>query len=151
MIRAGAIEWRVDEGAVMAGSQRGFTLLEVLVAFTLLALFFGALFQVFAAGLTLTRSGEAQSRAVLLAKSKLEEIGADQSIGPGSHSGAFDINDSDGPRYRWRAELARYSEDELGPADRGELVPYRVALEVTWSADGGRRSVSLSSLVLRPK
>ena len=135
----------------MTRSQRGFTLLEVLVAFTLLALFFGALFQVFAAGLTLTRSGESQSRAVLLAKSKMEEIGVDNGIGSGTHSGVFDLNDLDGPRYRWRAELNRYSEDELGPADRGELVPYRVDLEVSWNMDGGQRSISLTSLVLRPK
>lgn len=151
MMRVAANEWPVGEGALMASSQRGFTLLEVLVAFTLLALFFGALFQVFAAGLTLTRSGESQSLAVLLAKSKMAEIGADQSFGPGSHSGAFDLNESKGPRYRWRAELVRYSEDELGRADGGELVPYRVDLEVTWTVDGGKRSFDLSSLVLRPK
>ena len=131
--------------------QRGFTLLEVLVAFTLLALFFGALFHVFAGGLSVTRSGEAQSYAVLLAKSKLSEIGADHGIGPGSHSGVFDRNGSAGPRYRWRAELVRYTEDDLGRADRGELVPYRVDLEIIWEADFKQRSFALSSLVLRPK
>ncbi|MDH3314428.1 MAG: prepilin-type N-terminal cleavage/methylation domain-containing protein [Gammaproteobacteria bacterium] len=135
----------------MPKAQRGFTLLEVLVAFTLLALLFGALFQVFAGGLSLTRSGETQSRAVLLAKSKLAEIGADQGIGPGTHSGIFDLNARGGPRYRWRAELSRYSEDALGRADRGELVPYRVDLELIWDADKGERSLTLSSLVLRPK
>ncbi len=131
--------------------QRGFTLLEVLVAFTLLAIFFGALFRVFAGGLSVTRSGEAQSYAVLLAQSKLAEIGADHRIGPGSHFGEFDRSGSEGPRYRWRAELVRYSEDELGRADRGELVPYRVDLEISWEADFKRRSFALSSLVLRPK
>lgn len=135
----------------MTGSQRGFTLVEVLVAFTLLALFFGVLFQVFATGLTLTRSGESQSRAVLLAKSKLEEIGIDHGIGPGSHYGVFDLNEMEGPGYRWRAELVRYSEDELGLADRGVLVPYRLDLEVSWNMDGRQRSVELSTIVLRPK
>ncbi|HSS65382.1 MAG TPA: prepilin-type N-terminal cleavage/methylation domain-containing protein [Gammaproteobacteria bacterium] len=145
------IAWQVDEGALMATAQRGFTLVEVLVAFTLLALFFGALFQVFAGGLTVTRSGEIQSRAVLLAKSKLAEIGADHRIGPGSHFGRFERDESRGIRYRWRAELARYSEDDLGRADRGELVPYRLDLEVIWDADRGEHSLTLSSLVLRPK
>ncbi len=135
----------------MATAQRGFTLLEVLVAFTLLALFFGALFQVFAGGLTVTRSGESESRAVLLAKSKLAELGADHRIGPGNHSGLFELDANAGPRYRWRAEIARYSEDDLGRADRGELVPYRVDLEIIWNADRGERILSLSSLVLRPK
>lgn len=135
----------------MATAQRGFTLLEVLVAFTLLALFFGVLFQVFAGGLAVTRGGESQSRAVLLAKSKLAEIGVDHRTGPGSHSGVFERGASEGPRYRWRAELARYSEDHLGRADRGELVPYRVDLEVIWNTDRGEQSLNLSSLVLRPK
>ncbi len=134
-----------------ASEQSGFTLLEVLVAFTLLAVFFGALFQVFAGGLALTRSGETQSHAALLAKSKLSEFGADHRIGPGSHSGHFDPTISGGPRYRWRAELARLSEDELGRADRGDLVPYRLDLEVLWEADFKQHSFALSTLVLRPK
>ncbi len=144
-------EWQRDEEALMATGERGFTLLEVLVAFTLLALFFGALFQVFASGLAVTRSGETRSRAVLLAKSKLAEIGADHRIGPGSHFGVFKHGSPEGPRYRWRAELERYVEDDLGHADRGELVPYRVDLEIIWDADRSEDSLSLSSLVLRPK
>ncbi len=143
--------WRTDEDPLMPKAQGGFTLLEVLVAFTLLALLFGALFQVFAGGLAVTRSGETQSRAVLLAQSKLAEIGADRRVGPGTHFGAFDINATEGLRYRWRAELSRYSEDALGRADRGELVPYRVDLELIWDADKGERSLTLRSLVLRPK
>ena len=134
-----------------SNAQRGFTLLEVLVALTLLAIFFGALFRVFAGGLSVTRGGEAQSHAVLLAQSKLAEIGADHGIGPGSHFGEFEHRGSEGSGYRWRAELVRYSGDELGRADRGELVPYRVDLEVSWEADFKQRSFALSSLVLRPK
>ncbi len=136
---------------MMARGEKGFTLLEVLVAFTLLALLFGALFQVFAGGLAVTRSGDTQSRAVLLAKSKLAEIGADERIGAGSHSGIFDFAGAGAPEYRWRAELGRYVEDEIGRADRADLVPYRVNLEVTWETDRGERRFSLSSLVLRPK
>ena len=132
-------------------AQRGFTLLEVLVAFTLLALIFGALFQVFAGGLALTRSGDAHSRAVLLAQSKLSEISADHGIGPGAHFGEFAQADSGGVRYRWRAELSRYSEDEHGRADRGEVVPYRVELVVIWEENRREQKLSLNSLVLRPK
>lgn len=135
----------------MPSAQKGFTLLEVLVAFTLLALLFAALFHVFAGGLAVTRIGESQSRAVLLANSKLAEISADYGIGPGGHSGVFDLNESQGPRYRWRAELSRYGEDSLGRADGGELVPYTVEIEVSWEADRGLRTLTLSSLVLRPK
>ncbi len=132
-------------------AQRGFTLLEILVALTLLAVFFGALFRVFAGGLAVTRSGETQSYAVLLAQSKLAEISADHRLGPGSHFGEFESRGPESSRYRWRAELVRYSGDELGRADRGELVPYRVDLEISWQADFKQRSFALSSLVLRPK
>lgn len=131
--------------------EHGFTLLEVLVAFTLLVLLFGALFEVFSGGLTVTRSGEIHSRAALLAESKLAEISADESLGPGTHTGVFDVNAVEGPRYRWRAHLDRYVEDALGPADRGEVVPYRTVVEILWNADGREGRFVLTSLVLRSK
>ena len=50
----------------------GFTLVEALVAVTLLALLFGALMPVFQNGLAVLRSGDRHSRAVLLAQSVLD-------------------------------------------------------------------------------
>lgn len=131
--------------------QRGFTLLEVLVAFTLLALLFAALFEVFAGGLTAARIGQVRSHAALLAQSKLAELSADHGIGPGDHVGVFDVNDVQGPRFRWRAELDRYGEDDLGRTDGADVVPYTLTLEIEWNEDGNEGRLTLSSLVLRPK
>ena len=50
----------------------GFTLIEALVAVTLLALLFGALMPVFQQGLAVLRSGDRHTRAVLLAQSILD-------------------------------------------------------------------------------
>ena len=50
----------------------GFTLIEALVAVTLLALLFGALMPVFQQGLSLLRSADRHTRAVLLAQSILD-------------------------------------------------------------------------------
>lgn len=134
-------------------AQKGFTLVEVIVAFTILALVFGALFEVFAGGLAASRNVEAQSRAVLLAQSKLDEISADDSFGSGAMSGAFDVNAAreDGPRYRWAAGFAPYGEDELGPADQGAVVPYTASIEVSWEEGGRERRVELQSMVLKRK
>ena len=134
-------------------AQTGFTLLEVIVAFTILALVFGALFEVFAGGLAASRDVEAKSRAVLLAQSKLTEVSADDSFASGAKSGAFDVNAAaeDGPRYRWTASFTRYGEDELGPADSRMVVPYTASVEVSWEERGRIRRVGLQSMVLKPK
>jgi general secretion pathway protein I len=134
-------------------AQQGFTLLEVIVAFTILALVFGALFEVFAGGLAASRDVETHSRAVLLAQSKLAEISADDDSASGATSGIFDVNADfeDGPRYRWAASFAPYGEDELGPADGGTVVPYVVNVEVSWEEGVRERRVALQSMVLRSK
>ncbi len=134
-------------------AQKGFTLIEVIVAFTILALVFGALFEVFAGGLAVSRNVEAQSRAVLLAQSKLAEISADDSFASGATSGAFDVNAAGeyGPSYRWTARFTRYGEDELGPVDRGTVVPYTASVEVSWEEGGRERWVGLQSMVLKSK
>jgi general secretion pathway protein I len=134
-------------------AQKGFTLIEVIVAFTILALVFGALFEVFAGGLAVSRNVEAQSRAVLLAQSKLAEISADDSFASGATSGAFDVNAARerGPSYRWTARFTRYGEDELGPTDRGTVVPYTASVEVSWEEGGRERWVGLQSMVLKSK
>jgi general secretion pathway protein I len=132
-------------------AQKGFTLLEVIVAFTILALVFGALFEVFAGGLAASSNVEAQSRAILLAQSNLAEISADDSFASGATSGVFDVNAAReyGPSYRWRASFTRYGEDELGPTDRATVVPYTASVEVSWEERGREWRVELQSMVLK--
>lgn len=63
--------------------KRGFTLLEVLVAFTILAVGLAALLQAFSGGLNGVTRAEAKLRTVLAARSLLEEVGPLIPLAPG--------------------------------------------------------------------
>jgi len=57
--------------------QRGFTLIEIIVALAILAVALGALFQAFSTGLRATTVTDRQAAAVMLAQSLLDRIGQD--------------------------------------------------------------------------
>ena len=80
---------------------RGFTLLEVLVAFTILAIGLVALLRAFSSGLRGLDAAEAASIAVQHANSKLAEVGGAMPLEPGAEEGDFD----DG--YHWRVAILR--------------------------------------------
>jgi general secretion pathway protein I len=119
---------------------RGFTLVELLVALTLLAVVGGTLLQLFHSGLRTARQAAAQSHAVLLARSKLTELQAYQSLQPGTLSGSFD----DG--YRWEAVLTQMP--DAGAQQAGRLQLLDLVLTVSWGEIGEARSFALHSLLL---
>jgi general secretion pathway protein I len=122
---------------------RGFSLLEVLVAFTILAMLLGALFQVFSSGLRAARSGDQYTRATVIAQSRLAELGVAQPLREGVSSG----ND-DGP-YHWRVTVSPYLDDQMLVVD-GVPQPLTVHVEVFWEEGGSAHSVSLTSILLGP-
>jgi general secretion pathway protein I len=152
--------------------QGGFTLLEVLVAFAILALSLGVLIQIFSTGLNNVALGSEYSRAILLAQSQLAALGVEAPLAAGESNGEF------GDGYRWHVTVTPY--DLPPPAGAGSaaieapdssasklflsrfrgLAPgvagatpvqaYDVAVEVMWGEGGNQRSVTLRSLKLAP-
>ena len=125
-------------------TQRGFTLLETLVAVTLLALLFGALMPVFQHGLTALRVADRHGRAVLLAQSLLERE---------SVPGAGALEPGDGGQggegdYRWSVTREPWAPDDEGPEVAGDasLRLVHVAVTVTWP--GNDVGLRLAGLVL---
>ena len=119
---------------------RGFTLVEMLVAFTILAVALVALMQVFGTGFRGLRASEAHARAVMQARSTLERVGTEVPLQPGVWAGTFD-NGS-----RWTTRVRVYEPDAEQAAQT--VVPYEVEVTVTWDDD---RSVSLKTLRLAPR
>ncbi len=122
---------------------RGFTLLEVLVAFAILSLTLGVLLRVYASGLRATTLADGHSRAVLLAQSELERLGRETALVPGLSGGRW------GDGYRWRTRIEAF-EPEAGstPDEAGPWLPYRVSVTVLWGAGERSRSLTLSSVRL---
>ena len=123
-------------------SSGGFTLVETLVAVTLLALLFGALMPVFQQGLTVLRVSDRHARAVLLAQSLLDREASTQlHEEEREHESAGEEGD-----LRWQVTREPYAGDDAGPEilAEGILALEKVAVTVTW--DGNETGVRLATL-----
>lgn len=119
---------------------RGFTLLEVLVAFTLCAFVLAAALQVFSTGLGGTATSQRHVVATMMAQSKLAELGSADLLAPGRQAGTT----ADG--YRWRAEVAPYTELNADDLVNSPVVLYQLTVEVAWDSSGRERMVTLRTL-----
>lgn len=109
----------------------GFTLIEVIVAFTILAIALVAVMQAFSGGLRGLDAAEAQAIAVAHARATLEEVGVTLPLQPGETEDAF----ADG--YRWRVTVAPSpTQPDSAFADTG-FVLYAVQVEVRPPAGRG--------------
>jgi len=117
--------------------QYGFTLLEVLVAFVVLALVGGMLLQLFQGGLRNIDSGRHITHASLLAKSKLTELQAITNIESGDFEGRFDET------YSWRLSLEPYVQDADVSSSPSGLSGLNATLDIHWDPDGRYRVKTL--------
>ena len=122
---------------------RGFSQLELLCAFGILIVLLVLLSQVFTTGLNAVRAGEGDSRAVLIAQSRLAALGVERPLQVGVQSGPA------GEIYHWRVTVRPYRDDQLPSAER-VVQPLTATAEVFWEEDGQPRSIALTSLLLRP-
>lgn len=127
-------------------SQRGFTLIEVVVAFVLLTLVLSTGFEVFTTGMRRAIDIEERSQALAVAQTQLAGAGIEQTLKEGSSSGQTD----DG-KYRWTLTIARSQE---GAADPNQQIQtayglFRVEVVVSWrGADERDHTFSLATLEL---
>lgn len=129
-------------------SQRGYTLIEVIVAFAVLALGLTLLLGTLSGATRQVRwSGDA-SRATLYAQTLLDQMGVGEVLQPGTREGAFE----DG-RYRWRMDVTPYRDPQAAPAQAGlttlgapQLL--LLTLSMRWGHDERRERLQLQSLRL---
>jgi general secretion pathway protein I len=121
--------------ARVANRQQGFTLLEVLVAFVVFVMIFGAVLDALGMALRNTRRSAEVSESALWAQSKLDAIGTIEELDEGSDSGEFN------KQYRWQLEVRKQPVERTDglSADTFPVELYRVELTVSWG-DRNRRS-----------
>lgn len=131
-------------------NQRGFALLEVLVAFAIAAAALAVLAQAGGTGLTSVKASGSYEEAVSRARSHLAAIGRDVSLGEGSYEG------DDGGGFRWHIHVAPLATAVPPPLPAGQpaaapageppslpAVLYSVDVTISWRDGGGGREVTL--------
>ena len=120
-----------------ANRERGFTLIEIVVAFVLLALIFSTTFEVFSAGMRRAADLEDRSRAVVVAQSRLAVTGMEEPLKQGTVQGATE----DG-RFQWTVVITP-TDEAMPPPDQpqpgpGTFMLYRVDVRVDWRGTDDR-------------
>jgi len=119
---------------VARGRAGGFSLIEVLAAFVILALVGTALFRIFAGALGNASLSAEYSRATLFAESRLASPGVETPLREGKQQGT-----SEDGKYAWTSSIQPYRPPGSTPdldaaADLMPLRLWRIAVSVSWPA-----------------
>ncbi|MEM7569578.1 MAG: prepilin-type N-terminal cleavage/methylation domain-containing protein [Pseudomonadota bacterium] len=115
-------------------NERGFTLLEVIVALAVITMTLTSVMQIFSGGLRNAITADDYVTALAQAENQISRVGADVPVQAGFMSGQFENGN------RWERRIG-----SAGPA--GRLQRYDVTVTVFFGDDN--RRVRLSTLVLR--
>lgn len=137
---------------MMRNSSRGFSLIEVLAAFVVLALVVTALFRLFSSSLNTAASAEEWSRALHVAESRLDAAAAAQPLKEAVERGT----DLKG-RVEWETRVTPYTAPDVDPdleraSEALAMRLFRIAIDVKYKGgDGRERTLSLATVKMGQK
>ncbi|MDD2659000.1 MAG: type II secretion system protein [Methylococcales bacterium] len=127
--------------------QQGFSLLEILIAFSILALSLGILLKIFSAGVNTAVVAEDYTAAVQIAESLMAKTGVETPLQNGQDSGL------ENDKYHWLVEVSPIvfnPEDIDATAITAAL--FKVKVIVSWGDDNANdRRIELTTLKLSNK
>lgn len=124
-------------------AERGITLIEVMVAFVILALSVTVLLRIFSSGLSNTVISQQYVDAVVLAETRMAQIGTTMEIIPGVESGEA------GEKYIWKTVIDPYYPWQGSEDGKVPVSAFVVDVEVSWEEKGRMRNVVLTSIKLQ--
>lgn len=128
------------------GAQRGYSLIEVIVAFALLAAALTLLLGALSGAARQVRGAADAGRAALYAQSVMAQVGVGQPLRPGRTDGEFEEG-----RYRWAVDVRPWTDPER-PADAlrdpAAMRLLEVRLGIEWGEGGPRERLLLRTLRL---
>jgi general secretion pathway protein I len=120
--------------------ESGFTLVELLVAFTIATILLAAMLRVFAGGVRSSARTQDYGTALAIAESTLDSLGATAPLNDG------DVGDRQDGRYHIATAVSRYGT----PAGGQYLGPYELVVTVSWPEGARRQAITLRTLRLAP-
>ena len=124
--------------------QKGFSLLEILIAFSILAISLGILLKIFSAGINTAVVAEDYTAAVQIAESLMAKTGLESPLQAGEDSG------TENDKYEWQVLVTPYL---FNPDNLDEMTItttlFKVKVIVNWDIEKTkRRQIELTTLKL---
>jgi general secretion pathway protein I len=125
-------------------SETGFTLIETLAAFAIVALLLLPLLRSFSTGLASTSRADAVDGATLIAQSMIE------SLTPDAEAARLTDVDRQQGAYHIAGRISPYEGTGVPNGPNLPLSPYRISVTVSWPEGARTRSVALDTIRLGP-
>jgi general secretion pathway protein I len=124
--------------------QGGFSLLEILIAFSIMALSLGILLRIFSGGVNTATIAEEYTTAVQIAESLMAQTGSEIPLRSEHKSGVKD------EKYNWQLDISPYKlSAETMDAKAVGVELYKINVTVDWGdegSDGDNRKIQLATL-----
>ena len=124
----------------MTRHESGFSLLEVLVAFSITAVTVGILFQIYTKGSTASLLADNYTEALTIAESKLAGASVMQA------EGGLELSGRDLEKYDWAIRIQDYMVDTRDEGLSASVALVSIEVNVGWRSQGKLRRVTLQTL-----
>lgn len=126
------------------GKDKGFSLLEILVAFSILAISLGILLKIFSSGLNTAIISEDYIIATQIAESLMAKSGIEEPLTIGETSGV------EAEKYHWKVSVENFV-NPIVEEEKASVEFMDVQVVVEWGEhDKNRRTVELNSVMIGP-